>query len=383
MINNNIKLLGLFNFFDSLDFYVPLKIVYLYYLTQSYSTAASIISFVWIFSAIMEVPTGIFSDMVGRKKTMMLGASCVCVAYIYYALGYNYWLLLFGAFLEGTSRAFYSGNNDAYLHDSLALEGNEKEYHHYYGKLNSFLTISAFSASLLSGLIASISFNLVMWLSVIPQAISLLLVFFMKDIPRKTAESTNLYLHLTDAFREIKRNTSLRNLSFATIFTGAGLAAYEFQIAVVNAVWPTWAIGIFRALQEVGGIPGYYFAGKIINRFGSGNVLMLQTIVSWTGNIVAALFQSFISPLLISTSLIFYGPADTATQSLLQKEFTDKQRATLGSLNSLGSSLYFATVTYIAGIIANYSSPFIALIATQIFFIPVIYYRWQVFKAIR
>ncbi|PIX73778.1 hypothetical protein COZ39_01845 [Candidatus Roizmanbacteria bacterium CG_4_10_14_3_um_filter_33_21] len=64
----NIKLYGLFNIVQSLDFLAPIRIVYFQHVTNSYSQAASLISIVWISSAIFEVPTGIFRILSVVKK---------------------------------------------------------------------------------------------------------------------------------------------------------------------------------------------------------------------------------------------------------------------------------------------------------------------------
>jgi MFS family permease len=374
-LQKNIRLLGLYKFLFAVDFYLPIKVVYFYNLTHSYSTAASIVSFTLLFAALMEVPTGIFSDFVGRKRTIILGSFCSVMAYAMYALGFDYWILVFGAFLDGTSRSFFSGNNDAYLHNLLSDENKESEFHHYYGKLNSILTVGSVIGSLLSGVIASWSIGLFMWVNLIPRITGLVVSLFLKEIKREEHSDTNIFSHLFEALKDIKRNINLRYLSLATIFSGAGLSAYEFQAAVFSAVWPTWAIGLARAVQEVGGIPGYYFAGKVIEKLGFIKVVSLSMVSGVLGNILAGLSKSFFSPIFIMISLPLYGPADTADQHLIQKEFSEKQRATTASLNSLGSSIYFALVLYICGLIANQHGPFIALISTQLFVIPSLYFK--------
>src|SRR5947209_5956667 len=136
-LSKNIRLFNLFSFFSSLDFYIPIKVVYFHQVTNSYSDASLIISLVWISQAILEIPTGIFSDLIGRKKTIVLGAFASVVAYLVYASGSNLWIFLLGSFFEGGSRAFFSGNNNAYLHNLLEDKQKETDYHHYYGKLNS------------------------------------------------------------------------------------------------------------------------------------------------------------------------------------------------------------------------------------------------------
>ena len=381
--SRNIILFSFFTFFNSLNFYVPLKIIYFQHISNSYTFATAIISFTWVISSFLEIPTGIFSDIVGRKKTMLMGAFCLIWAYVLFAISKNYLILFFGAFLEGASRAFYSGNNNAFLYNSLAKQGKEGEFDHYYGKISAFLTIASITAALLSGVFFAKSYLLLMWASVIPQVISFTLILFMENISLEKKDNINVLLHLRDSYREIKYNLNLKYLSLAEIFGGAGEAAYEFHAAVFNAVWPIWAVGIARAIQEVGVMPGYYFASRIIKKYGEGKVIMLQTWISWIGNIVVVVLRSVFTPIMILTSLVFYGPSDTAALSLIQKEFTEKQRATIASINSFGSSIYFAIVLNIAGLVANKFDSFFGLFTTQIFFIPVIYYRYKLLKNLK
>lgn len=378
-----ILLFNLFSFFNALDFYVPIKVVYFHQVTNSYATASLIISFVWISQAVLEVPTGIFSDLIGRKKTIVAGALCAVAAYILYALSNNLWLFLLGSFLEGGSRSLFSGNNNAYLHNVLSQEDKQNQYHHFYGRLNAYIGIAMFVGALLSGFLASWSIHAFMWINLIPQVVSLAIAFLLEETAIVEKANTNIYSHLKDAIVEIKNNSNLRYLSLAEILGGGGLAAYEFQAAVYAAVWPTWAIGIARAIQEGGVTPSFWFAGKIIDKLGYVKVLATSWITSSLGNVIAALSHSILSPIFIMISLPFYGASDTAQQHLLQKEFTDHQRATIASLNSLGNSITFSIVLYICGIIANSYGPFIALLATQVFLLPTNYFQFKFLRRMK
>lgn len=379
----NIKLIGIFSIFESLDFFVPIRILYFQQITHSYSEAAGLVSLIWIFSAILEVPTGIFSDLIGRKKTTVLGSLCLVLGYILYALGINFWVLVLGTFLHGAARAFYSGNNTAYLYNTLENENLEHQYHEFYGKVNALVSGVSVVAALLSGILAEWSYSMMMWISVIPQAIALLITTQLKDYPKHSTSTTNVFAHLKEAILETKNNINLRYLSLASIFGGSGGAAYEFHSAVFGAVWPTWAVGVARAIQEVSSMIGYYYSGKIVRALGEANIIFFQTSFTWIGSLIAVVLRSVFSPLFIIGGFIFMGPYDTATQTLFQKEFTEKQRATIASLNSLGNSLYFALVLYMAGLMANHQGPFVGLLVTQIFYIPVIYFRWKLFGNLR
>ena len=117
-------------------------------------------------------------------------------------------------------------------------------------------------------------------------------------------------------------------------------------------------------------MPSFYFAGRIIDRLGAVKALTANWLVGTLGIVLAALARSDLSPVLIMLSLPLYGAGDTASQQILQEEFTDRQRATIASMNAFGNSLSFALCLYLTGLIANAYGPFVALLATQVLQIP-------------
>lgn len=74
----NIKLLSWFNFLLDFRFYAPVAIIYFSQVTGSYVLGMAVFSVTFISSALFEVPTGIYSDMIGRKKNLCLGSIRKC-----------------------------------------------------------------------------------------------------------------------------------------------------------------------------------------------------------------------------------------------------------------------------------------------------------------
>lgn len=379
-----IRFFQLLYFFGNFNFYIPIQLVYFQQITGSFVLAAGIVSAATLSAAFWEVPTGIFSDFVGRKKTIIMGSISAIIGTVLYALGFNYWVLLTGAVFQGMAQALFSGNNNAYLHNLLSKEGREGEYHTFYGRVNSFAIASASGTAFLTGSLASISLPLVMWATVIPQIIALLIASSLPEVKKIEGQTSNIFAHIKDSFSEIKKNVNLRYLSLAEILgNGAGLTASEFHPAVVYAVWPLWAIGMVRAFAELICVPGYYFAGKLIKKFGAINISLIGTVQSWFSNIIAAVYPSVLSPVFISSSAFLYGPADTADESLFQKEFTEKQRATIASLNAFFGKIYFSVIALGVGIFADQFGPFKALFLTQVLFIPTIIFKIILFRRLK
>jgi len=380
-LQNNIKLLKWFNFFTDLRLYAPIAIIYFAQVTGSYALGMSIFSVTMVSSALFEIPTGILSDFVGRRKTIILGAVAAVLFSIFYAIGQLFWILVIGAIFEGLSRSFYSGNNDAFLHDTLSQQGKVEEYEHHLGKLSSMFQIALGVSALVGGVLATWSFPLIMWLSVLSQVMCLMLAFQMVEPRVHSEDSGNIYEHIGEAARKFAESYKLRLLSISSVLSfGFGEASYLFQAAFYSTLWPVWAIGVAKTLSNVGATASFWYSGKIIKRFGSAKLLFVTDLYSRVVNIVASAFPSVFSPILMSSTSLTYGVASVSENSLMQKEFTQRQRATMGSLNSFAGSILFGVIAYVLGLAADSFSPAQALFALHLVRIPTIGLYWLLFR---
>jgi len=376
-MQKNIRLLTLFNFFTDFVFFAPIAIIYFARVTGSYALGMSIFSIAYLTSAVFEVPTGILSDLVGRKKTFILGSFFGTLCIVFYAIGINYWIMIMGAITQGLARSFFSGNNNAFLHDTLKEMGREGEYHTILGKTSSMFQIALALASLIGGFLASISFSLAMWLSVLPQICCLIISFYFKEPDVQKEESGNIYYHLKESLKQFRENYNLKLLTItSSIRFSIGESMFFLNTAFINSLWPIWALGIARTLSHIFGALGFYFSGKLINRFSAIKILISEIYINRILTTTAYLFPTTISPLLMSATSFSFGTGTTAQDSLLQKEFTENQRATMGSLNSLIGSIFFGIISILMGFLGDtIGIRNTLLIATFILFFPLIIYR--------
>lgn len=381
MIHKNIKVLTWFNFFTDFKLYAPVAIIYFTKVTGSFALGMSIFSIAMVSSAIFEVPTGIFSDKIGRKKTVILGASAAVLYSIFYAVGITFWIMAIGAVFEGLSRSFYSGNNDALLHDTLAESKNENQYDEYLGRTSAMFQLALAISALLGGFLATWSFHLLMWLSVIPQILCFYFSLKLTEPEIHTADSGNIYDHLKAALENFINNKKLRLLSISSVFGYAfGEAGYQFQSAFYNTIWPVWAIGIAKTISNLGATLSFHFSGRLIKKFNGLKILIIDNIYNRIINIFSIAFPTVFSPLLMSSTSVFYGVTSVAKSALLQKEFTNEQRATMGSLNSFAGSIIFAILAFLLGLLADKVNPANALLTLQILQIGNLWLYWKLFR---
>jgi MFS family permease len=72
--HSNIRVLNWFAFLIDFRLYGPFAIIYFAQVSGSYTVGMAVFSVVSISSALLEMPTGILSDRLGRRKTVILGA---------------------------------------------------------------------------------------------------------------------------------------------------------------------------------------------------------------------------------------------------------------------------------------------------------------------
>jgi MFS family permease len=380
-MQNNIKLLKLHYFFIGFSFISAFLAIYFAKITGSYALAMSIFSVALISSAIFEIPTGTFSDMIGRKNTIVLGSLAILLSAILYALGRNYLILLLGGVFEGLARSFFSGNNNAFLYDSLSEEGNIENFDEQLGKIGFSEQLALGISAIIGGIIASYSLNLAAWLSIIPCIFLLLISLKLTDTKKHLRESANVYSHIKDALVQFKNNYRLKLLTAsASISYAFGEASFQFRPIFIASLWPLWAVGISNTLSHIGGSLSFYYSGKIIKKFKALNYLIFSGIINRVINFAALIFPTIASPAIMTLTSLQYGPSEVAENSLFQKEFTDKERATMGSINSLVGSLLFGIVAFGLGFVADKIGPTKSLILIQFaMFVPTII-LWKVFK---
>ncbi len=377
-VPRNIRLLGWFNFWGDFRPYTPIAILYFAQVSGSFALGMSVYSVAMFAQAFFEVPTGVFSDLIGRKRTVVCGAMAAVVSLIAYAVGGAYPVLVIGAIFEGLGRAFFSGNNEALLYDTLVEWGHIETFQEYLGKTTAMDQFGLALSALIGGLVAAISFRLVLWVSVLPMVCALLVSLFLIEPKTHARTRADAYAHLRGAASHIVRNPRLRGLSAASILSYAlGESAWLFRSAFIEMLWPVWALGLAQLIANISAALGFYFAGRIIRRFGEFRLLVGGMSFSEGVNLLALLVANVISPVLMALNSVFFGVNTVALGGLMQREFTDEQRATMGSLNSLAGSLAFAIFSFLLGALADRVGPVGALvIAALLAAIPMALYWW-------
>ncbi|MEV4396398.1 MFS transporter [Nonomuraea sp. NPDC049607] len=363
-VSRNVRLLSWFNFLGDFRMYGPIMVIYFAQVTGSYAAAASLLAVKMLSSAAFEVPTGVLSDRLGRRGTMIAGAVVMTAAHLGYAGASGYGLLLAAVVLEGLATSLWSGNNESLLYDTLLEAGREEEFPRHSGRVNSMFQIALALAAALGGVVAGTwSPRVVVVLSVVPQVLCVLVALWVREPRVHGPRESSVLAHLGSALRGIRRNPVLRRMTLVSALRYSSESAAQLSPVFVTGLWPLWALGLWRTFGHGVAFIGFRVSGCVIGRVGAARTLLFGELFDNVANFLALIKPTVFSPVLLGSPA--YGMSTIAQQTLLQREFTDRERATMGSLASLLGSVLYALVALGAGLVADRWGIVPALLAIQ------------------
>ena len=106
---------------------------------------------------VLEIPSGYLADVIGRRKTLILGAIFGTFGFATYSFSHGFMGFLIAEIILGIGQSCISGADSAMLYDSLLEKGEEKKYSRFEGRIISLGNISEAAAGIIGGLLAGIT----------------------------------------------------------------------------------------------------------------------------------------------------------------------------------------------------------------------------------
>lgn len=179
----------------------------------------------------LEVPSGYLADVIGRRKTLVLGACSTFAAIVVYSQGQHFYHFLAAEMFFAFGLAMVSGTDAAFIYDTLQALGKADRYQELYGNLFFYNTVAVGVSSIIGGWLASFSFRLTFY-AVYPFFLAAIMIALsFEEPPRKTLQAQQGYLReLLNIFRYcFVQNARLRWLMlYSGLVMGVNQAAVWF-----------------------------------------------------------------------------------------------------------------------------------------------------------
>ena len=367
-IQRNIKLFKIDAFLAGSWPLYALTIVYFEQITHSYALAMLVWSITSLTQTFMEVPTGILSDKIGRRKTLILSAHCVLTAFVLWALAGQIdcmGLLFIGALFWGVNAALLSGTQDALMYETME-ELNQKEHFPLFFAQTNFWNQFGLAISTLFAAFVTYFFPLqaLAWISCL-SVIGQLITSYLFVEPNRTSgqKQTTSIAHFFIAFRRLWRNKRLRFYAWLSLINESIEEAYfEIEATYFSTIIKAWLINIICFIKQITGMIGFAVI-PYVKRFGSVKLFFTSVSLEEMIKVVGVILNNTFAPFIMSFVNFYKCIASTAKADILQQEFSPNQRATMQSIIEVVRGIVAAIVMYFFGVLADISSPKMAIIS--------------------
>jgi hypothetical protein len=353
-MSRNVKLLYGFSFFDPFMIVIA---VWVPYLTTQGITMRQFMELQAVFAIVIlcgEVPSGLLSDLWGRKKTLLLGSTLKAVSFSLLPLWSTYEGFLVYHLTMGIALSMISGGDVALLYDShLAAGGERSRAPAVFGNRKLAAQTGAAVSALLGGAVVTLSYGHLLWANAILSWIPTLLVLGVTEPPTALPEGKK---RRWEDFKDVLSTTLVRDGTTRLVFVNlvvlgtAGLV----MIWTRQKYWqdievPLVYFGVLDAGYQL--LVG--FAGRSAalagTRYGHRPLLAavgILPIVAYFGMAVFFGWAGIIFGLLIQISR---GLGDVLFMNALNERMTSAFRATVISLSQLGTRGSFALLGPLVG----------------------------------
>lgn len=352
-LKKDIRLYYAFCFF--IGFYVAngTAVLFAQRLGLSYSRIFMLTGVYMLMFILFEVPTGALADLIGRKKTIILGCLSLTLAAVASGLSNNFGQLFASYFLWACGFSLISGASEALLYDRVA---DDKLFGGIMGRAGFCALLGTALAGIVGPYLFDLNFRWAYFGSSVPFFLAALAVWLFQEshFEKKGFTLSSHYEQITAGIRFgygnkfIFWSTGVLALTFAISYTFSNV----YQPYLVNIGFPIKEFSyILPVMFVVQGLGGWAF-GKLLNL---GERKLFWLILVGIAAAVAALgiFPFKWALLIIFAYMFLGGIARPLVSSYANRHIESSHRATVISVQSMVGTMLAAVMLFLAGFLTD------------------------------
>lgn len=321
---------------------------------------------------VLEIPSGYLADVVGRKRTLVLGVLFFPASMALYAFTGSFWTFVLAEATMAVANSMRSGCDSALMYDTLIQLDREGEYRQFEGRSFLFTRLGTALASVVGGVLAVRSLHLPFYVNVATYCLIPPIALTLVEPARKKREGHSPLLDILHISARCFKHRRLRWLM---------LMAALLQAMGVTGVWSYFLY--FRQLHLRLALYGLLFAVfQLASALGSASAHAVSRRIGEKASLVSLLGVGLVyialgavsSPALIALivpSALLWGFGWPVFMDAFNRLTVSEIRATVLSVASMCASIVFVIMSPLFGKLvdaAGLSVSFIVLGAANLLF---------------
>jgi len=304
-----------YGFLKNLRFFEPFLILFFLEKNLTFFQIGVLYTIREISINILEIPTGMIADSIGRRRTMVFSFIFYIISFTIFYFSAKYMLFITGILFFSFGEAFRTGTHKAMIFEYLKIKGWENQKVHYYGHTRASSQIGSAISALLAAAIVFYKgdYKFIFLYSIIPYALDGNVIKINKKMIKQNFKK--VFKEFVYSFKNIYLLRAITNLS---LHSGFFKAVKDYLQPILKTFALSLPIFLFlenkqRAAVVIGVI---YFiiymltsfasrkSGYIADKFKNLHVPLNITIIC--GLLMGLLSGIFFNLNILILSVIFY-----------------------------------------------------------------------------
>jgi len=376
MFNNNIQAnIGKLFIIKALRWFLLIMPILILFFQENGLSMKEILILQSVFSIaiiIFEIPSGYFSDVIGRKITIIIATILSFAAFLLYSFAYSFNEFLIAEIIMGFGSSFLSGTDSAMLYDTLAQLKKESLYKKFEGHLVGIGNFSEGIASLLAGFVATISLRTPFFIEAGLMFLSIIVAITLIEPNRRRFKSPEG--NIKGIIKIIKFSIyEHKEIKWLIIYSGFITASTLTMVFFIQPYFklvnlPLIYFGVIWAILNIAvGIFSIY-AHKYELKLGRKKALISLIIFPFVSYLLLASTQSLWSLIFILPFYFTRAMNQPILKDYINRLVPSEMRATILSIKNLIGRAIFAIIGPLIGWLTDIYSLQLALMASGIIF---------------
>ena len=355
----------------------------LFYRQQIHMTQAQVMtiqSYYLIMDLIFQIPTGLLSDKIGYKKSMILGHLLLAVAYISYPFTHSFIQVLIPETVFGLATALYSTSSSSLIYEILKRNNIVHKYNDIKQLKENLFRISTVGSAIFVFKVAQlVTPAQALAINAIPEILSIIIFLSFKQgneiKPKHKTNNTSFKTYLIDIKTAIAslNDKILRKYVILDLTISSILYSMSWLISnqIINIEIPSQYFGGIVSIQGLLTLPILIYLTKRISD--KDKAYRIHKSLYFILIFIGLLLSSSTTGIIILFSLILKDIPSTLFNmyypTIEQSKISSDLRSTTLSGIALLKSLVFAIISPIIGYMFDWNMQATALILTVLILI--------------
>ncbi len=319
---------------------------------------------------VFEIPSGYLADIIGRRKTLILGAFFFPCGLFIYSVGTTFWAFILAELVLSIANSMRSGCDSALLYDSLAELKRKGEYKRFEGQAFFFTRLGASAASILGGVLALVALRLPFIVNIATGSLMIPLALLLVEPQRARLDGASPFHDILRISRWSFAQPRLRFfIAFHALLLSTGLvglwAAFLYYQSLAISVG---LFGVLFAVFQMASALGSKNAHRLEKPLGYARSLWMLVVIGIIFLGVGSLKSVALIPMIMLAAFL-WGLSYPLILDGLNRLIPSETRATVLSVAHMAGSFAFVILSLVFGALVKRLSLPVAYRNLGVFFL--------------